>query len=224
MVTIVGHKGAAGYAPENTLPSFMMAISLGCPRAELDVRLTKDQVLVVFHDADVARLTTGQGLVEELEYSDLQQLKISGTEKIPTLQEVIDVCKNKIDLQIELKAKNTPQAVNDIVVANAIETRVVITSFYPELLKEIKIINPQLIVGLLYSTADVGENIATMIAEIPLDFIGPHSSLVTKAIIDLAHSQNKQVYAYDVNNQALGNQLIEFGVDALGTDDPKLFL
>jgi glycerophosphoryl diester phosphodiesterase len=137
MINIVGHKGATGYAPENTLPSFQMAIAIGCDRAELDVRSTKDGQIVVFHDDEVSRLTNGVGLVSEMTLSELKKLDCEQGEKIPTLQEVIDVCKNKIDLQIELKADGTPELVNDIVLKNDIQDQVVITSFHDNLLKVI---------------------------------------------------------------------------------------
>ena len=65
MPLIVGHRGAAGYAPENTLASFKLAIDIGCDRTELDVPLTKDKQLVVIHDKEVSRLTDGTGLVSD---------------------------------------------------------------------------------------------------------------------------------------------------------------
>ena len=73
MVRIIGHRGAMGYAPENTLESFKKAIELGCDAIELDVRLSKDGQLVVIHDAKVNRTTNGKGLVSE---KTLKELKV----------------------------------------------------------------------------------------------------------------------------------------------------
>ncbi|MAZ29767.1 hypothetical protein CL655_00595 [bacterium] len=61
MVTVVGHRGAAGYATENTLEAFEQAIAIGCQRTECDVRLSKDSELIVIHDEDIARVTNGSG-------------------------------------------------------------------------------------------------------------------------------------------------------------------
>ena len=138
MAIIVGHKGAAGYAPENTLTSFREAIKIGCDRTELDVRLTKDKQVVVIHDKEVSKLTDGTGLVNEMNLLELKKLRCLGNEFVPTLQEVINICKDKIDLQIELKAEGTPQPVSDLITQNGIEDQVFITSFKIDLLVEIK--------------------------------------------------------------------------------------
>lgn len=115
MTIIVGHKGAAGYAPENTLASFRKAIELACDRIELDVRLSKNKELVVFHDEEVSRLTNGKGFVREMTLAELKKMDCAEGEKIPTLQEVIDLAKNKIDLQIELKDDDMAALVNEII-------------------------------------------------------------------------------------------------------------
>ncbi len=224
MTKIVGHKGAAGYAPGNTLSSFRMAIAIGCDRAELDVRLTKDRRVVVFHDEEVSKLTGGKGFVNEMTLLELKKLDCEQGEKISTLQEVIDVCKNKIDLQIELKADETPEPVNELILKNDIQNQVVITSFKDYLLKEIKKINPDLKVGLLFRVDKVMLKIWDLANTVPLDFLAPFSELVTREFINKAHSLRKSVYAYRVNNKELGNKLISMGVDAIGTDFPKLFI
>lgn len=224
MANIVGHKGAAGYAPQNTLASFRMAINIGCNRAELDVNRTKDGQVVVFHDDEVSKLTNGVGFVSEMTLTALKALDCEQGEKIPTLQEVIDVCKNKINLQIELKSDGTPELVNDLILKNDIQKQVVITSFRDYLLKEIKQLNPDLKVGLLFNTNEVMSKIWELAGSIPLDFFAPFSGLVTKEFVDKAHSFGKSVYAYRVNEKELGDKLIEMGVDDIGTDFPKLFI
>lgn len=224
MAIIVGHKGAAGYAPENTLTSFREAIKIGCDRTELDVRLTKDNQLVVIHDREVSKLTDGIGLVSEMSLTELKKLRCSGNEYIPTLQEVIDVCRDKIDLQIELKAEGTPQLVNELIMNNSLEKQVVITSFNSSWLAEIKTLNPKLPVGLLFYTDEVMVNIWNLINNIPLDFLAPFSGIITKDFVGEVHNLGKKVYAYHVNNKELGDKLIAMGVDEIGTDFPKLFI
>ncbi|MFA4819219.1 MAG: glycerophosphodiester phosphodiesterase family protein [Patescibacteria group bacterium] len=222
MVKIVGHRGAAGYAPENTLLSFQTAIDIGCDRAEFDVRLSKDGEIVVIHDADVSRVTDGKGFVYKMTLAELKKLNCSQNQKIPTLQEVIDLCKGKIDLQIELKAEGTPQSVNQIILQNNIKKSVVITSFAVDLLKEIKNLNPKFKVGLLFKAYP--EKLWRLVNKIPLDFICPRYGITTKEIINQAHKLGKSVYAYHVNDKDTGNKLIALGVDEIGTDFPKLFI
>lgn len=224
MTKIVGHRGAGNYAPQNTLMSFQMAIAIGCDRVELDVRLTKDKQVIVFHDEEVSKLTNGVGFVSEMTLSELKKLDCERGEKIPTLQEAVDVCKNIIDLQIELKADGTPKLVNDLILKNNILSQVVITSFQANLLREIKQFNPNLKVGLLFKTFAVMPEIWNLAESVPLDFFAPFSGLVTKEFVDKAHSFGKSVYAYQVNKKELGDKLIAMGVDDIGTDLPKLFI
>lgn len=224
MAIIVGHKGAAGYAPENTITSFKTAIEIGCDRAELDVRLTKDNQVVVIHDDEVSRLTNGTGFVNKMTLSEIKMLNCADNEHIPTLQEVIDICKDKIDLQIELKAEGTPKPVNDLIVRNGLENQVVITSFSPNLLTEIKNLNPKLSIGLLFWENETMADIWNLTASIPLDFLAPFSGIITTDFIARAHDLGKKVYAYRVNEKELGDRLITMGADEIGTDFPKLFI
>jgi glycerophosphoryl diester phosphodiesterase len=221
---IVGHKGAAGDEIENTLPSFKAAIAIGCDRTELDVRLTKDGQAIVCHDKEVSKLTNGTGLISEMTLSEIQQLDCHWGNKIPTLQEVIDVCKHKIDMQIELKAEGTPAVVNDLILENNIEKEVVISSFKPHLLQEIKKINPALKVGLLFWKEETLLDIRNLVESIPLDFLAPFSEIISKAFVEKAHTLGKTVYAYMVNTKMLGDRLEAMGVDEIGTDFPKLFI
>ncbi len=224
MPIIVGHKGAAGYATENTLESFKLAIEIGCDRAEMDVRLTKDNEVVVFHDKEVSNLTDGVGLVSDMTIDQIQQLNYKDGGKIPTLQEVINVCKNKIDFQIELKGDGTPLPVNEIILRNNIEKTVFITSFKTHLLEEIKKINPKLKIGLLFWTDEVMINIWNLVDSVKLDFLAPFSEMITKDFVDKAHSSNKKVYAYGVNSKELYDSLVSMEVDEIGTDLPRLFI
>ncbi len=232
MTKIVGHRGAAGHAPENTLLSLQTAIDLGCDRVEFDVRLSKDGEAVIIHDAKVGRVTNGQGSVRKMTLEELKKLNCPQNQKIPTLQEVIGLCKGKIDLLIELKAKGTPPVVNQIILKNNIEKNVVIISFDLGLLKEIKSLNSRLKVGLLFPKFKVGlslfkgypRKLWRLAEETPLDFICPRYNFATKEIIDKAHKLGKSVYAYHVNSKKVGNKLMALGVDEIGTDFPKLFL
>jgi glycerophosphoryl diester phosphodiesterase len=221
MTKIVEHRGAGGYAPENTLLSFQRAIEIGCDRAELDVRLSKDNELIVIHDEEVSRVTDGKGLVKEMNLSELKKLNCAENQKLATLQEVINLCKGKIDLQIELKADGTPQAVNELVVKSGIENAVVITSFNVGFLHEIKRQNPKLKVGLLFK--EYSDELWKLADDISLDFVGPKFNIVTQELVTRAHELGKIVYAYHVNEKSIGEQLIALGVDEIGSDFPKLF-
>jgi len=222
MVKIVGHRGASGYATENTLRSFQYAIDIGCDRTELDVRLSKDDASIVIHDDEVSRVTDGKGLVKELTLREIKELNCPDNQKLLTLQEVIDLCKNKISLQIELKAEGTPQVVNRLLLKNDIGNEVVITSFDLNLLREIKKLNPALKVGLLFG--EYSDELWKIAGEIPVDSIGPKYTIATAELINRAHMLGKIVYAYHVNKKEVGEKLIALGIDEIGSDFPKLFI
>lgn len=224
MTIIVGHRGADREAPENTIKSFQQAIDDGCQRTELDVRLSKDKKLIVIHDPEVSRVCDAKGYVKDKNLDELKQIHCQEGQKISTLQEVIDICKNKIDLQIELKEHGEAELVNKSVIENNIEDQVIISSFFPEVLVKIKKINPQLKTLLLFDELTKLEEGWRFAEQIPLDYIGLKGDIVTNGIVQQAHDMGIKVYAYHVNDLQLGKKLIEMNVDEIGTGKPKMFL
>jgi glycerophosphoryl diester phosphodiesterase len=108
---IIGHRGAAAYAPENTIESIATAADMGIEWVELDVKLTKDQVPIIFHDDDLERTTNASGLVAQMNYEDLKQLEagswfadtFAGI-KIPTLEEALEILiEHDLGLNLEIK-------------------------------------------------------------------------------------------------------------------------
>jgi len=111
---IIGHRGACGYAPENTLESIHTAADMNVDWVELDVKLTRDQVPVIFHDSTLERTTNGTGMVADMDYADLKHLdagshfsdSFAGV-KVPTLEEALDVILER-DLGLNLEIKPCP--------------------------------------------------------------------------------------------------------------------
>lgn len=219
---VVGHRGASGYAPENTILSFQKAIDLGCDKTELDVRLSKDNELIVIHDPEVDRISNGQGEVSKMTLTEIRKLKCLKNQKIPFLQEVIDLCKDRIDLLIELKAEGTPEKVNQIILENQFLDQVLVISFELDLIKEIKELNPEIKTGFLFK--EDNKRLWDLAETVPFDYICPKSSLVNQVMVNKAHDLGLKVYAYEVNKKKLADYLIELGVDEIGTDFPKLFI
>ena len=148
----IGHRGARAYAPENTLTSFKKAIELDVNAVELDVRKTKDDRLVVIHDADVKRTTNGEGLVSELTLNQIKDLSSEGSEKIPTLEEVLDFLDKKVQVLIELKEAGYEKQVLEILHSKGLEKTVIITSFLEEALKKVRELDSNVETGLIYAT------------------------------------------------------------------------
>lgn len=107
---IIAHRGASGYAPENTIAAFDLAVKMNADMIELDVQLTKDRQIVVIHDDRVDRTTNGSGFVKDFTLEELQKLDAGSWygpafqgERIPTLEAVLKRYHKKIGLLIELK-------------------------------------------------------------------------------------------------------------------------
>src|SRR5438552_7713720 len=102
-IIAVGHRGAAGLEPENTLRSFRRAIELECDMAECDVHRTRDDQLAIIHDETVDRTTNGSGPTSSFTLAELQRLDAGDGERIPTLDEVLETVKGHLKLLVELK-------------------------------------------------------------------------------------------------------------------------
>jgi len=219
-VDIVGHRGACGHAPENTLKSFAKGIELGCQRVELDVHVSKDGALVVIHDATVERTTNGRGAVRDKLLEEIKQLDAGGGQRIPTLLEVMDLCRGKVDLQIELKAIATPALVAEHLKKHWNPSKAIVTSFNLALLDEFGEIIPQTPTGLL------NRDPAVAMIDIALKhrhrWICPRFDVVNRELVDLAHAHNLLVYVYHVNQREHVEGVFELGADSIGTDYPEI--
>lgn len=217
---IVGHRGACGYAPENTLKAFAKAIELGCDRAELDVHVSLDHVPVVIHDEALERTTNGQGPVSNLTVAQLKALNAGEGEQIPTLREVMDLCRGKIGLQIELKAKSSPSLVADLVQKDWGLDNLVITSFDLSLLTQFATLLPAVPLGLL--NRDERFDMITTAQEHGHGWICPRFDIATADLVTKAHAKRLWVYVYHVNKPEIAHNLLGWGADAIGTDFPDL--
>ena len=161
---IFAHRGASGYAPENTLEAFALAITQGADGIELDVQLTKDGIPVVIHDETIDRVTEKKGWVKDYTLKELKKLTVLkdkfpeySAAKIPTLEEVLDAVKaSGIQVNIELKTgiywyPEIEQKVADLVKKAGMEERVIYSSFNHYSLLQLKQLNDHVQTGILFS-------------------------------------------------------------------------
>lgn len=111
---VVGHRGSCADRPENTLASYRRGIEARATTVEIDVRTTKDGILVSLHDADLSRTSDGKGLVSEKTLAELKQLDFGSrfdprfkNERLPTVPEILELCKNQVDVLFDLKETGT---------------------------------------------------------------------------------------------------------------------
>jgi glycerophosphoryl diester phosphodiesterase len=229
----VGHRGARGLAPENTLASFNRGAELRVDVVETDVHLSRDGQVVIIHDETVDRTTNGHGLVKDMTVAELKELdagswfdpKFAG-EQIPTLAELCQWAQGRMPLAIEIK--NGPIYYTGIagkVIGLLREydmlRQAILISFDHFVLREAKMIAPEVAAGLLY----VGRLIDPVGAAhaAGANAIHPHWSFATPDLIQTAHDAGLAISPWTANDLPTLRALDQIGVDSIATDYPDLF-
>jgi glycerophosphoryl diester phosphodiesterase len=215
----VGHRGARAYAPENTLASFKKALEIGVDAIELDVRKTKDNQLVVIHDADVKRTTNGEGLVSELTLVQIKGFSADGTEKIPTLQEALDFLDTKVKVLVELKEAGIEEQVLSIVHTRGIEKNVVIISFLEEALKKGRELNKSVETGLIYAKHS---NPVKAALELKANYLVALYRFTHTATVQKAHENGLKIIVWTINTLQEAQEYAKKGVDGIASDKPDI--
>ncbi len=232
---VFAHRGASAYAPENTLSAFELAIKQGAPAIELDATLTKDQMVVVFHDSSTERICGYKGKINQMTLAEIKKLDAGSYfdpsfkgERIPTLEEVFDLVGDQLLINIELKNYLTPfdslpQLVASLVRKWGLQTNVLISSFNPIAVWKIKKLLPETPIALLALDGNSGWLARSRIGEIlKYQAIHLHYSDVDANSIAYHHAKGHLVSVYTVNEATLLRSLFERGVDGIFTDDPIL--
>ncbi|MEN2399796.1 glycerophosphodiester phosphodiesterase family protein [Flavobacterium sp. MC2016-06] len=150
----IGHRGAKGYEPENTLNAFQKALDLNADGIELDIHLSADGHLIVMHDETIDRMTNGKGFVNTLSLSELKSFLIADQYQIPTLNEVFDLVNKKCLINIELKNADTSQKVVTLIQQYISEKNwnyehFIVSSFDWNALQEIHNLDSKIKIGVL---------------------------------------------------------------------------
>lgn len=219
---IIGHRGAAGLAPENTLLSFRKALNLGVHMIELDIHETLDGHLVCIHDSSVDRTTDGTGNVAELTLQELRRFDAGQGEKIPLLHEVLDMARNRMKVNIELKTLGVEKDVIDLIVARKMIHEVIVSSFFHGTLLAIKELNSEIRTAILIDTPK--DDLISYTLELGSNAINPKFSFVSNTMIEDAHRHSLKIYPWTVNDTSQMMELLIMGVDGIITDYPNLGL
>jgi glycerophosphoryl diester phosphodiesterase len=227
-VSIIGHRGAPDCAPENTLTSFREGLRQGADIIELDVQLSADGHVIVFHDAQLDRTTNGSGPLAERTLAELKALDAGGWfdprfagEPIPTLGEVLTWAKCRVPLFIELKynAPASPvlgRAVVDQILAHGMAGQVMVISFEHQALAWVKECAPDLAIGALYAvpvTDPVG-----LARRIGANAVVPLWQIVNTDDVTRCHAAGLAVNTW--GRDADCGALIAMGVDCVSADHP----
>ncbi len=221
---IIGHRGAAGYALENSRASFEYAVHLGCTMVECDVQRTKDKALVVMHDDTLNRITTGRGKISARTAVELQSDRLTNDEPILFLPELLTILRGRSSLNIELKGTKTaaPTAalVTQVVKSGQWRTRqLLVSSFDHAQLKQFHKVCPAIRIGVLFPRRLPREHIA-IATRLGGYSINLHEATVTAERIKQAHAAHLRVYAYTVNRRRRYQKLAGWGIDGVFSDFP----
>ena len=229
----IAHRGASGYAPENTLAAYRRAVAQGVTFIETDLHLTRDAHFIAVHDETVDRTTNGQGAVHQMTLAELRRLDAGSwfasefmSERIPTLEEILEFArKNDVVFYLELKPNGFWGGEHALISAlrNAAEiARSVIISFDPSILASLRKIEPTLMTGLLYD-GSVDKPFEKAL-EIGARQLVVRGDLVTPNLLQQARKQDLQVVCWTVNSPAHMRMLVAAGVDGIMSDYPDRLL
>ena len=227
-VEITAHRGDNSQAPENTMPAFKAAVENGADWIELDVTQTKDGVLVIFHDADLMRLTGKPDKIWDMTYEELSQINAAShwgpffrDTRIPRLEEVLDYCKDKIKLNIEVKVNDHQTQDFILRLVSLLQEKnmtdqCMITSFDYHSLQVVKQLDPSLKTGFISSKAIEQPEAFTSADNfvLSIDLINPET-------VSRIHTLGKEVIVWTVNDAYSVDKCRKAGADNLITDKPK---
>ena len=213
----IGHRGAKGHQPENTLISFQKAIDLEVDGIELDVHLSSDGEIIVIHDETIDRTTNGKGFVKNHTASQLKELGI------PKLIRVLELINQKCFINIELKGFGTGKPVAELIALfisekNWNHTDFIVSSFDWKMLEEVQLLNPKIRIGVL-TEESVEEALA--FAKITKAFsIHPYYALLSKENVALMQENGFEVYPWTVNSKEDIQKIKSFNVNGIISDFP----
>lgn len=245
---VIAHRGASFEAPENTLIAFQRAIAMEADMIELDVRLSLDEEVVVFHDSTLKRTTDKEGKVRDMPLATLKQADAGSWfnpaftgERIPTLEETLQLCQGKIMLNIEIKKESVRKRdalIERKIIALLHQYQMVphtmISSFSTLALKRLKELEPRLSTALLY-----GDSIRSNLRpKVPVygyqafkwvlltgaDALNPRQNLVTRGFLKRSQETGIRLNPYTVDSPRRMQKLITKGVHGLITNRPDLLI
>ena len=229
-VLVIGHRGALGHAPENTMASFEKGVECGADLLELDVQLSRDGELIVMHDPEVSRTTDGTGHIKDMTLAEIKALDAGAWfdarfrgQRVPTLPEVLAWARSRIPLVIEIKGDPHPAAGLEEKLAATVDAydmldEVIIISFHHPSVKRVKQIEPRLATGILY----VGSLVDTVgAARAALaDSMHLHWAYWTRQAAEEVHAAGLAASAWNADDEPLMEYLVGLGVDSIGSNYP----
>ena len=234
---IIAHRGDATSAPENTIPAFKKALNLGADGIELDVRLTKDRELVVFHDRVLGRTAAGSGPVNHYTQDEMRKLDVGSWfgpgfqgERVPTLDEVFESLPRSYLINVEMKAIMTgmrfiAHKVSEVVRRHARWDTTLVASFNPISLWELRKIEPRILRGYIWSRRHpfpISSRCFTPLVQ--ANWYDPANDSYNNRLHRRFHSRGARVLAWDVDFDQDLERMAAARLDGIVTDSLQSML
>ncbi len=232
---ILGHRGARGHAPENTMASFQAALDMGADGIELDVQMTKDGKVVVCHDHSLERTSNGSGWLVEHTREELRALDFGSWfspqfagEKIPTLREVLQwAAPTRLIVNVEIKNgpviyEGIEEKVSALIRECRMVDRVIVSSFYHPSLLKMKQLDPMIKTGLLYASRPVDPWLQLRVTD--TDNLHPLWHYVDAAWASGTRPHGAKIFTWTINELRDWEHIKNMGVDGIMTDYPDRFV
>ncbi|MEM8830329.1 MAG: glycerophosphodiester phosphodiesterase [Cyanobacteria bacterium P01_G01_bin.19] len=220
----IGHRGAMGHEPENTLLSIRKAIELGVDAIEIDLYNVEDR-LVAIHDRDLSRTTNGKGYIDDCSFEYLRSLDAGKGERVPTLKEVLATVDRQVRINLELKGSNTAELAADSILEclnqGWRDQDFVVSSFNHYELNQFKKLAPNIDIGMLiyglpWRYIDLAKELGSNVVVCGLDYVNSRQ-------VENIHQEELQVWVYTVNRPQDINAMQKLQVDGIFTNYPDLF-
>lgn len=223
MLLKIGHRGVSGYAIENTLQSFKKALEFDLDMVEFDVLICKTGEVVVIHDYRIDRTTNGKGYVRDKTFQELRSFELGDGQKIPTLQEVLDVIDKKVKVNIEIKGEGAARPVHNVIETYKREngwedSDFLISSFNHYELQEFSKYNPDIKIGAVIAGIPIGY--AQCAQKINPYSLHPSKEFINRELVDSAHKLGMKVFVYTVNEPEDIDRVKALGVDGIFSNFP----
>ena len=206
---LLGHRGSRvnTLVPENTLASFALALEHGCDGFEFDVRSTNSGRSVICHDPEVDGVIVCEATADQLVH-------------LPLLDDVLQRYAQRAFLDIELKVRGLESKVLGLLREHKMGENYIVSSFIPEVVMELKTRTASIHVGII---CDKPNQLAYW-RENNIEYLIPHYTLVTRALVQEAHNGGGKLVAWTVNDSKAMLSLADWGVDGIISDDTKLLV
>jgi glycerophosphoryl diester phosphodiesterase len=225
---VIAHRGASGHRAENTLPAYALAVEMQADMIEIDLHLTRDEEIVVTHDAELDGLG-GIGEVGDHTLETIRSLDAGGGERVPTLAEVLDAFGNAIPFNLEIKwgSRGDYPGLEALVLEHLARRNLgpsmLFSSFRPSVLERLRAQAPDARLALLISPRDkVGrlDRAIDRARALGAEALNPHFTQVDAALVSRAHDEGLAVNVYTVDPPELMAKMIALGVDGVFTNLP----